>query len=81
MPLMDGISATKAIRSYEKEKLLPHTFICAYTSWTDVTTKMKCGEVGMDNFYTKPIGIDSLMHALNRYYFNSNTTGVSSKYE
>ena len=71
MPLMDGITATREIRELERMKQLKRTFICAYTSWTDVATKMKCGEVGMDNFYTKPIGINTLMLALKKYYYNN----------
>ncbi|EAR90841.2 ATPase, histidine kinase-, DNA gyrase B (macronuclear) [Tetrahymena thermophila SB210] len=71
MPLLDGIEATKQIRELENRfQNQRHINICAYTCWTDLQTKIKCSQAGMDNYFSKPITHDQLFVALNRYYFN-----------
>ncbi|KAL4459857.1 hypothetical protein ABPG74_003383 [Tetrahymena malaccensis] len=71
MPLLDGIDATKQIRELEnKFQNQKHVNICAYTCWTDLQTKIKCSQAGMDNYFSKPITHDQLFVALNRYYYN-----------
>ncbi|KAL4506633.1 hypothetical protein ABPG72_000204 [Tetrahymena utriculariae] len=71
MPLLDGIDAAIEIRALEsKFQNQRRVNICAYTCWTDLQTKIKCSQAGMDNYFSKPITHDQLFVALNRYYFN-----------
>ena len=50
MPKMDGIEATKTIRTFNQD-----TFIVALTASSDEKTKERVFEAGMNNFITKPI--------------------------
>ena len=60
MPEMNGYEATKAIRSAEKTRGLPHTPIVALTAHTLKGDEEKCLEAGMDDFASKPISIVGL---------------------
>ena len=60
MPEMNGYEATKAIRSAEKTRELPHTPIVALTAHTLKGDEEKCLEAGMDDFASKPISIVGL---------------------
>ena len=60
MPEMNGYEATKAIRSAEKTRGLPHTPIIALTAHTLKGDEEKCLEAGMDDFASKPISIVGL---------------------
>ena len=60
MPEMNGYEATKAIRSAEETRGLPHTPIVALTAHTLKGDEEKCLEAGMDDFASKPISIVGL---------------------
>ena len=62
MPGMDGLSATRAIRAWERETG-GHTPIVALTSNNDPE---KCFSAGMDGFLSKPLQIDELKFLLRR---------------
>lgn len=55
MPLMDGITATKKIRAYEKAHGLSHTPIVALTANAEEENLEACLEAGMDDFLAKPV--------------------------
>lgn len=59
MPVMDGITATKAIRKIEKEKKLSNpVHIIAITANSLRDDRMKCIEAGMDDYLSKPFNMD-----------------------
>lgn len=62
MPKMDGIHATVEIRKNEAGKR--RTPIIALTATTDKTT---CSNAGMDDFLSKPITIEQLQAAINKW--------------
>jgi len=55
MPGMDGIEATKALRTLEARLGRPRTPIIALTADVLETGRRACREAGMDGFLTKPI--------------------------
>lgn len=64
MPEMDGIEATKKIRSHEKNEATKPTFICALTANIFPTDQQRCFEAGMNAYLNKPIKIASLVNKL-----------------
>lgn len=55
MPGMDGIEATRAIRTLEERLRRPRTPIVALTADVLETGRRACREAGMDGFLTKPV--------------------------
>ena len=55
MPMMDGLSASRAIRSGEQEDNLPATPIVALTANARQNDLENCRAAGMNDFLTKPI--------------------------
>jgi signal transduction histidine kinase/CheY-like chemotaxis protein len=60
MPLMDGITATRHIREFEKQEKLPRTPVIALTGLTSASARNEAQEAGMDDFLTKPISFTQL---------------------
>lgn len=67
MPVMDGYTATRAIRQFETENQQKHTPIIAMTANTMENDKQACLQVGMDDYITKPVSQDALQKALSRW--------------
>ncbi|WP_088189600.1 PAS domain S-box protein [Desulfosporosinus sp. FKA] len=63
MPVMDGIEATKEIRSREGDN--QHTPIIALTAYALVGDREKFLSYGLDEYIPKPIKIDELFRVLN----------------
>jgi CheY-like chemotaxis protein len=57
MPNIDGLNATKIIRSL---KLSKQPYIIALTGNVFVENVQECYESGMDNFLSKPLDLESL---------------------
>ena len=60
MPVMDGITASKKIfehcrRMREVDPELPKIRIAAVSAYNDEETKLRCVEVGITNYLTKPV--------------------------
>jgi PAS domain S-box-containing protein len=70
MPELDGYSATEQIRKHENTSG-KHTVIIAMTAHALKGDKEKCLEVGMDDYLTKPIDINSL-NAMIEKWINKN---------
>lgn len=63
MPVMDGLEATKKIRSLEL-KSGKHIPIVALTAQAGVEFKEKCLQAGMDAYLTKPVAMSQLVKVL-----------------
>lgn len=56
---MNGIELCKAIR-----KKTPLTILYAMTGWSGLFEIEECREAGFDDFFTKPLKIDAIYHAV-----------------
>jgi len=65
MPVMDGFEATALIRS--KERNHRHTPICALTANAMEGDRERCLAAGMDDYASKPIGLDELKARVDRW--------------
>lgn len=63
MPVMDGLNATRQIRSLESGSHVP---IIALTASNTIQEKQRCMEAGMDDFLTKPILQESILTVFSR---------------
>ena len=59
MPEMDGLEATRLIRSHEQAQG-GHILIVAMTAFATKVYQVKCFEAGMDAYVTKPVRIPEL---------------------
>ncbi len=66
MPVMDGLTALKLIREYEKE-VQKYTSIIALTANTINGDREKYINAGMDNYLSKPLEREQLISILNLY--------------
>ncbi len=67
MPTMGGIEATREIRRSEGEAANLHIPIIAMTASTAPDDQRNCFDAGMDDFLSKPVGIESLKIVLERW--------------
>ncbi len=71
MPIMDGASATLAIRKFEKAHEI-HTPIIALTADILGDNIIKCKESGMDDYLLKPVDYDLLIKKIQTYVLQKN---------
>ena len=67
MPEMDGLTATRQIRSMENELGLPRTPIIGMTAHAFVEDKNKCVQAGMDSYLAKPIIENDLIGEISKF--------------
>lgn len=67
MPGMDGLAATRAIRSRESATESPRVPIIAMTADARPQDRERCLEAGMDDYVTKPLLLDDLDAVLRRW--------------
>jgi PAS domain S-box-containing protein len=65
MPVMNGITATLAIREQERERG-GHIPIVAVTAYASSNDKVECLNAGMDDFLTKPVNLDLVVTVISR---------------
>lgn len=65
MPTMDGYEATRAIRALEEGS--EHVPIVAFTADRTQDCKARCMAAGMDDYLTKPLDMQILASALERW--------------
>lgn len=75
MPVVDGYSATKAIRSDPSKANLP---IIAMTAYAMSEERQRCLDAGMNDHISKPIDPDMLFDALARWHSKPESTTNSS---
>ncbi len=67
MPIMDGLSATRALRERERSTSAPHQLVIALTANALAGDREMCLEAGMDDYLTKPITFDRLTEAFAKW--------------
>jgi CheY-like chemotaxis protein len=60
MPVMDGMSATRAIREHERNHNMARCSIIALTGLASSSAKLEAWSSGIDHFMTKPIKFKAL---------------------
>jgi two-component system sensor histidine kinase/response regulator len=70
MPVMDGLEATRAIRSSD----INQPVIIALTANVMHTDQHLCLQAGMDDYLSKPVKLDELMNKLSKWH----TVGLST---
>lgn len=67
MPVMDGLEATRILRSKDSSKRNQQIPIVAMTANALADSRKQCQEVGMNDFLTKPVKKSSVLEILERY--------------
>jgi two-component system sensor histidine kinase/response regulator len=67
MPVMDGYTATKAIRSWERDHDLPPTPIIALTALALKEEEARIFAAGCNTHLTKPVKQSTLLEVLRAY--------------
>ena len=70
MPIMDGLTAARAIRQYEKENNIRPVPIIAMTAHVLDSDREACREAGMDGFLVKPVAFKEFGKILDNYIKN-----------
>jgi signal transduction histidine kinase/ActR/RegA family two-component response regulator len=63
MPVLDGLEATRRIRA----RGCPQPYIVALTAYSFDTQRQSCADAGMNDFLSKPVRLDDLRGAIDRY--------------
>jgi len=73
MPVMDGYSATEQIRQWEAQHARRHLPIIALTADAFEEDRRHCLAVGMNDFLSKPIALESLKVAMTQWLAQPST--------
>ncbi|MEO8379279.1 MAG: ATP-binding protein [Acidobacteriota bacterium] len=77
MPEMDGFTATRLIRAWESEQALPRRVpIIALTANAMPTDRARCLESGMDDHVAKPVQLQTLSQAIERWLPREDPTAL-----
>jgi CheY-like chemotaxis protein len=55
MPIMDGLKTVSILKAEMEQGTIDYGICIANTGFVDLETKMKCFEMGMDFYISKPI--------------------------
>lgn len=64
MPVMDGLKATRAIRTFERENKLEPATVIALTGLASSASQQEAFTSGVDLFLTKPVKLKELTSIL-----------------
>jgi len=67
MPVMDGYAATRNLREWERTCGHPRLPIIALTAGAFDEDRERCLAAGMDDYLTKPVNLDDLLAAVERW--------------
>jgi signal transduction histidine kinase/CheY-like chemotaxis protein len=67
MPVMDGFETTRRLRALQSQGRLPHFPIVALTAHAGHADRRKSAAVGMEDYLTKPILLDALRSAFEKW--------------
>jgi CheY-like chemotaxis protein len=67
MPEMDGLEATRCIRTFERQRDIPPVPIIAITANASREDRQCCLDAGMNDYQRKPVDLQELMVKLRRY--------------
>ncbi len=67
MPVMDGLEATRIIRSPESHVIDHDIPVIAMTAHAMTGDRKICLDAGMDDYITKPVNPDLLLEKINAY--------------
>jgi PAS domain S-box-containing protein len=81
MPIMDGVTTTKKIISWERESNVPHVPIVALTANVIQEDQLIYAEAGMDDFIPKPIVKEKLLNVLSKYLVSTINTNTNASSE
>lgn len=73
MPLMDGYELTQKIRAFESETGRARIPIVALTSNIIQGEEVRCSQIGMDHFLSKPTKLELLMETIQKFVLNKET--------
>ena len=73
LPVMDGIEATKILKSDVETKEIP---VLALTSYAMKGDKEKILKAGCDEYLAKPIDVRELLKTIERYFSKVNTVST-----
>jgi PAS domain S-box-containing protein len=76
MPEMDGFEAAAIIRNRERNRR--HTPICALTANAMEGDRERCLAAGMDDYVSKPVGLEQLRKAIHRWIQSPVPAGESA---
>lgn len=66
MPVMDGMSATRAIRQYEQAYNVSRCCIIALTGLASNSARLEAWNSGIDHYMTKPVNFKKLAEILSK---------------
>jgi CheY-like chemotaxis protein len=64
MPVMDGMTATRAIREHEQNNNMPRSCIIALTGLASSSARLEAWSSGIDHYITKPVKYRELRELL-----------------
>ncbi|KAJ4353765.1 uncharacterized protein N0V89_005495 [Didymosphaeria variabile] len=64
MPVMDGMTATRAIRQYEQAYNVPRCCIIVLTGLASSSARLEAWSSGIDQYLTKPVNFQKLAEIL-----------------
>lgn len=67
MPGVDGLEATRQLRTYEVQEGKPHTPVVAMTAHALAEDRQRCLESGMDDYLTKPVSMKHFSDTVRRW--------------
>ena len=79
MPIMDGLECTKRVRGVEQRDHIRPRVIIGITSHTAEYYIQSCKESGMNEVFSKPISMNSLLDLIKKYTYNQNETSGKQK--
>ena len=68
MPIKDGIQTVKEIKQIVSTKNLEHICCAANSAFSDIETKQRAYEAGMDFYLTKPLNLPILKQLINNVF-------------